>query len=699
VLFEVCAHLPFRLAAVVWLAVSLALISAPVVDAADVLTYHNDIGRTGQNLNEPTLTPGNVKSSTFGRLFTISVDGKVDAQPLYVSSVAISGQGTRNLLMVATEHGSVYAFDADTGSQIWKVSTLKSGETTSDNRSCDQVTPEIGVTGTPVIDRTRGPNGAIYLVAMSKDGSGNYFQRLHALDLTTGAELFGGPKTVQATYPGTGDNSSNGIVTFDPGQYKERPGLLLLNGLVYTAWGSHCDAQPYTGWVMGYDAGTLAQTTVLNVTPNGTEGGIWMAGAGIASDSSGNIYVLDGNGDFDTTLNSNGFPANGNFGNAFLKISTSGGLGVADYFEMNNEAQENGSDTDLGSGGAMVLPDQTDNTGKAWHLAVGAGKDGNLYLVNRDSMGKFTSNNGNIYQELAGVLPGGIWAMPAYFNGRIYYGPVGSPIFAFQFSNAKLLTSAAAQTSNGFGYPGAIPSISANNTSNGIVWAAENNSPAVLHAYDAGTLQELYNSNQAAGSRDHFGTGNKFIAPMITNGKVYVGTTSGVGVFGLLTPPPAPPTSLSAGSVGGGIQPCDVNNDGNVNVQDVQLAINMDLGLLSCTLNIDGAGTCNVIAVQRIINADLGQPCVTGPGVTAHSVSLSWTASTSSNVAGYDVYRGSTAGGPYTKVNSTVVAGTTYTDTTVQLGQTYYYVLTAVDSGNNESPFSASPAQSVVPSS
>jgi len=691
--------LPFRLAAVVWLAVSLSLISAPVVDAADVLTYHNDIGRTGQNLNEPTLTPSNVKSSTFGRLFTISVDGKVDAQPLYVSSVAISGQGTHNLLIAATEHGSVYAFDADTGSQIWKVSTLKSGESTSDDRGCSQVTPEIGVTATPAIDRTRGPNGAIYLVAMSKDGSGNYFQRLHALDLTTGAELFGGPTTVQATYPGTGDNSSNGIVTFDAKQYKERPGLLLLNGLVYTAWGSHCDAQPYTGWVMGYDAGTLAQTTVLNVVPNGGEGGIWMAGAGIASDSSGNIYVLDGNGDFDTTLSSNGFPANGNFGNAFLKISTSGGLGVADYFEMNNEAQENGSDTDLGSGGALVLPDQTDNTGKAWHLAVGAGKDGNLYLVNRDSMGQFTSNNGNIYQELAGALPGGIWAMPAYFNGRIYYGPVGSPIFAFQFSNAKLLTSATAQTSNSFGYPGAIPSISANNTSNGIVWAAESTNPAVLHAYDAGTLLELYNSNQAASSRDHFGAGNKFIAPMITNGKVYVGTTSSVGVFGLLTPPPSPPTSLSAGSVGGGIQSCDVNNDGNVNVQDVQLAINMDLGLLSCTLNIDGAGTCNVIAVQRIINADLGQPCVTGPGVTAHSVSLSWTASTSPNVAGYNVYRGTTAAGPYTKVNSTVVAGTTYTDATAQPSQTYYYVLTAVDSSNNESPFSASPSQSVLPSS
>jgi len=689
---------PFRSLAKLLLAACCGLTAVPVAVSQDVLTYHNDIARTGQNLNEPTLTPGNVKSSSFGRLFTISVDGKVDAQPLYVTAVAIAGQGTHNLLIVATEHDSVYAFDADTGTQIWKVSMLKAGETTSDTRSCGQVTPEMGVTATPVIDRTRGPNGAIYVIAMSKNGSGSYFQRLHALDLTTGAELFGGPKNVQATYPGTGDNSSGGMVVFDPGQYKERPGLLLLNGTVYTAWGSHCDIRPYTGWVMGYNPDTLAQTTVLNVVPNGSEGGIWMAGAGIAADGAGNIYLLNGNGDFDTILNASGFPSNANYGNAFVKLSTASGLTVADYFEMDNELQENNADTDLGSGGAMVVPDQIDNTSTTWHLAVGAGKDGNLYLLNRDSMGKFSSSSNNVYQELAGALPGGIWAAPAYFNGRIYYGPVGSPIYAFQFSNARLLPAAAAQTGNSFGYPGAIPSISANNLTNGIVWAAQSTNPAILHAYDATTLQELYNSNQAAASRDHFGAGNKFIAPTIANGKVYVGTTSSVGVFGLLTPPPSPPTALNAGSVGGGNQPCDVNNDGTVNIQDIQTAINMDLGLLSCTINLSGAGVCDVVAVQRVINNDLGQPCVTGPGVTAHTVNLSWTASASS-VSGYNVYRGTKNTGPYTKVNSILVAGTAYTDTTVQPGQTYYYVVTGVDSVSSESPFSVSPAQSVVPSS
>jgi hypothetical protein len=368
---------------------------------------------------------------------------------------------------------------------------------------------------------------------MSKDGSGKYHQRLHALDATSGKEIHNGPVDIQAKYRGNGDNSHNGYVIFDSAQYKERAGLLWLNGTVYLAWASHCDYRPYTGWILGYNGDTLAQTAVLNVTPNGNEGAIWGSGAGMAADASGNIFLLDANGDFDTTLNASGFPADGDYGNAFLKLSTSNGLAVADYFEMDNEAQENGSDTDLGSGGTL-LDDQKDASGKLWQLAVGAGKDGNLYVVNRNSMGKFHFDRNGIYQELDGVLPGGIWSMPAAYDNRIYYGPVGSPILAFLFNHAKLLPNPVAQTANAFGYPGATPSISANGTANGILWAAENGSPAVLHAYNALTLQEIYNSNQAANGRDHFGEGNKFITPTIANGKVYVGTTNGVGVFGLL---------------------------------------------------------------------------------------------------------------------------------------------------------------------
>jgi hypothetical protein len=510
-------------------------VASPCAFAEDVLTYHNNNARTGLNSTETTLTLSNVNSSLFGRLFTLSVDGLVDAEPLYLSAVPISGSGTHNLLIMVTENDSVYAFDADTGAQIWQITTLKAGETPSDDRGCSQVTPQIGITSTPVISRPTGSNGVIYVVAMSKDSSGNYHQRLHALDAPTGNELNKGPVDIAAKYPGTGDNSSGGFVVFDPAQYKERSGLLLLSGVVYLAWASHCDIRPYTGWIMGYNATTLAQKTVLNVTPNGNEGAIWGSGGGLTSDSSGNIYFLDANGIFDTTLNSNGFPSSGDYGNAFIRLTTKGGLSVADYFEMDNGPQESQGDVDLGSGGALIVPQLKDSSGTEWHLAAGAGKDNNLYMVNRESMGKFNPNSNNNYQELSGALPGGIWSMPAYFNGRLYFGPVGQPILAFQFSDAKLETSAAAQTTTSFVYPGATPSISSNGNKNAIVWATENTNPAVLHAYNAANLQELYNTNQASGGRDQFGAGNKFITPMIINGKVYAGTTNGVGVFGLLS--------------------------------------------------------------------------------------------------------------------------------------------------------------------
>ena len=507
----------------------------PSNGSVDVVTYHNDIARTGQNLSEATLTTANVNSSSFGKIAVFSVDGKVDAEPLYLSALSV-GEATHNVLFVVTEHDNVYAFDADSGTVLWKVSMLQSGETTSDTRSCSQVVPEIGITSTPVIQRSMGPHGTIYLVSMSKDNSGAYHQRLHALDVTTGSEQFGGPVAIQASFPGTGDNATAGKVVFDPAQYEERSGLLLLNGVIYTSWTSHCDNRPYTGWVISYDATTLVQKSVLNLTPNGNEGAIWMAGAGPAADSSGNIYVLDANGSFDSTLDTNGFPSQKDFGNAFLKLSTtSSQLAVADYFEMSNELQENDTDIDLGSGGAMVLPDLTDGTGNVKHLTIGAGKDANIYVVNRDNMGKFNANTNNIYQEIQGQLAGSVFSMPAYFNNTVYYGAVGDNIKAFPITNAQLASTPKSKSTHAFGYPGATPSISANQASNGIIWVTENSSPAVLHAYDATDLsKELYNSSQATGGRDNFGDGNKFITPMIANGKVFVGTTNGVGVFGLL---------------------------------------------------------------------------------------------------------------------------------------------------------------------
>lgn len=502
---------------------------------ANVLTYHNDNARDGLNDRETVLTGANVNSTDFGKIGFFSMDGRVDAQPLYVSSLNVGG-ATHNAVFAASEHDSVYAFDADSGQVLWRVSLLGAGETPSDDRGCNQVSPEIGVTATPVIDLQAGAHGTIYVVAMSKDASGNYFQRLHALDLTTGAELAGSPVAVQAKYPGSGDNSANGYVVFDPAQYKERPGLLLLNGTVYTFWSSHCDIRPYTGWIIAYNQTTLAQTAVLDITPNGNEASIWASGAGPAADANGNLYFLAANGSFETTLDANGFPVNQDYGNAFLKLSTAGGaLAVADYFNMYNTGAESNIDQDLGSGGALLLPAETDANGTLRHLAVGAGKDQNIYVVDTGNMGKFNPNNNDaIWQELPGGLGGSEFGMPAYFNGTLYYGAVDDALRAFSFSQAKLSTTPVSQSANSFVYPGTTPGISANGTANGIVWAVENSNPAVLYAYDATNLaHELYDSNQA-GTRDQFGPGNKFITPTIANGKVYVGTTNGLAVFGLL---------------------------------------------------------------------------------------------------------------------------------------------------------------------
>jgi outer membrane protein assembly factor BamB len=510
-----------------------------LTNAPDITTYHDNVARDGLNAQETILALTNVNSAQFGKIGFDAVDGLVDAQPLYLANM-IAGGKVRNVLYVATEHDSVYAFDADTGEQIWKSSVLGSGETTSDPRGCNQVVPEIGILSTPVIDRKQGANGTLFAVAMTKDGNGSYHQRLHALDIVSGAEVAGSPTEITASYPGTGDNSSNGMVVFDPGQYKQRAALLLLNGNIYIGWSSHCDDRPYTGWVMAYSESTLKQTQVLNLTPNGSEGSIWMSGGGLAADSSGNIYFFDANGTFDAVLDANGFPSNGDFGNSILKLSTADKLAVADYFEPYNTDAESDADLDLGSGGVVLLPDQTDSQGVVRHLLAGGGKDANLYVADRDHLGKFIpggTDNRNLYQFVSGALAEGVFSTPAFFNGVLYIGAVGDTLKAFPMTNAKLATTPSSQTVTGFAYPGTTPSISANGTQNGIVWALESEPPvpAVLHSYDASNLaHELYNSQQAANGRDSLGNGNKFITPLIVNGKVYVGTPTGVAVFGLL---------------------------------------------------------------------------------------------------------------------------------------------------------------------
>lgn len=501
----------------------------------DVVTYHNDVGRTGRNPNETILTPLNVNASNFGMLRILPVDGAVDAQPLYLSDVVVAGSA-HNILFVATENSSVYAFDADSGAQLWKQSVLLQGEVASDARDCDQITPTIGITLTPVIDRGIGNHGAIFVVAMSKNPAmapPTYYQRLHALDVTTGAELRS-PATITANVPSSASNGANGEVTFDAAQYKERAALLLTDGVIYTTWASHCDFDPYTGWIIAYSELTLEQVAVLNVTPNGERGAIWMAGAGPAADDSGAIYIADSNGTFDTKLDAKGFPSRGDFGNAFLKLSMTGRkLEVVDYFTTWNTEKESNLDLDFGSGGVLILPDMKDEAGNVRHLAVGTGKDSAIYVVDRDAMGKFNSSGNQIYQELRGAVTGGAYSSPAYFNGSVYYGTVDDSLKAFPIRNARVATSPASKTQITFGYPGTTPSVSANGVSNGIVWAVENGNPSVLRSHDAANLgKELYNSNQAPNGRDHFAS-NRFVTPLIANGKVFVGARRGVVVFGL----------------------------------------------------------------------------------------------------------------------------------------------------------------------
>jgi outer membrane protein assembly factor BamB len=502
------------------------------VPGVDVVTYKYDVMRTGQNLAESTLTPSNVAFTTFGKLRSLAVDGIVDASPLYISQLTVAG-APHNVVFVATESDSVYAFDADTGANLWKVSLLGAGETRSDDLGCAD-TRAVGITSTPVIDRKAGAHGTIFVVAMSTDAASNHYQRLHALDITTGQEAASSPTEITATF---------GATTFAPGQYKERAALLLSNGTIYTTWASHCDSGPYGGWIIAVSESTLEITGALNVALGASGSGfssqgpsIWMSGGGPAADSAGNVYVLTANGRFETTLSATGFPDGGDYGNSFVKVSsTSGALTVSDYFTMSGEIAESSGDVDLGSGGVVLLPDMADANGTVRQLAVGAGKDGNMYIVDRNNMGKFTSVGNTIYQELKGVMTGGIWSTPAYFNSTIYYGPRSRPLMAFSVSNALVSSSPVSQSSTQFGDPGPSPMVSANGTSNAIVWVAEQNSPGVLHAYAATDLAtELYNSSQAPNERDQLSVGNSDMVPVVADGKVFVATGESVAVFGLL---------------------------------------------------------------------------------------------------------------------------------------------------------------------
>lgn len=511
----------------------------PMQAQVNVTTHHNDNARDGQNLNETILAPANVNANQFGQLFVQPVDGYPYTQPLYVSNLQIAG-GTHNVVYVATEHDSVYAFDADniTGanaSPLWHVSFINPaiGITTLTNVdvNCTDIDSEVGITGTPVIDLS---SGTLYVVATTKE-NGAYFQRLHALDITSGAEKAGSPVTIQAVVTGTGDASNNGQVAFDPLRNGQRPGLLLLNGTVYIGWASYCDNRPYHGWLMAYDAHSLQQTGVWNSTPNGNDGGVWQSGAAPAADANGNVYLSTGNGTFD--LSTGGPDA----GDSIVKFGppVGGAIPILDYFTPYNQATLAANDTDLGSGGAILLPDQPQGTAHP-HLAVGIGKEGSVYLVDRDAMGHFNASGDTQIVQWLPETVGGLWGTPAFWNNTLYIGGTNDALEAFSFNAAGsgLLSSApVSATPEAFGFPGPTPSVSANGNSNGIVWAVEA-APhfiAVLHAYDATNLaNELYNTSQ--NGQQAPGGPVKFVAPTVANGKVYVNTASQIAVYGLLWP-------------------------------------------------------------------------------------------------------------------------------------------------------------------
>ncbi|HEY2434211.1 MAG TPA: LamG-like jellyroll fold domain-containing protein [Vicinamibacterales bacterium] len=508
-----------------------------VVNYTGTFTFHNDNGRTGANLNETVLAPANVNSSRFGKLRSYAIDGISMASPLYVPAVTVPGIGVRNVVYVATEHDSVYAFDADGNdtNPLWQVSFVNpaAGVTTvspADVNECCDIAPEIGITGTPVIDAA---TGTLYVVAKTAETIGSnktFVQRLHALDVTTGAEKFGGPVVIQASVPGTGTGSAGGRVAFDALHENQRPALLLNNGVVYVAFGSHGDIQPYHGWVLGYNAATLQQTFAYCVSPDAEGGGIWLANSGLAADANGSVFLVTGNGTFDG--NSGGT----NFGDSYIKLGPAGAF--LDYFTPHNEGTLDGANADLGAGGITLLPDQS---GTHPHLLVSAGKNGTIDVIDRDNMGHYhAADDSQIVQSLANIFPFGTpepgnYSAPIYYNGVVYFSPVSDNLQAFALTNGRLSTSPTSRASEIFAYPGGTLAVSAAGNVNGILWAIERRGTAsgALHAYDASNLgNELYHSDQA-GSRDVLDEAVKFSAPLVANGRVYVASATRLTIYGL----------------------------------------------------------------------------------------------------------------------------------------------------------------------
>ncbi len=604
----------------------------------NVLTYHNDLSRTGQNLNETILTPANVIPSKFGQLFQYPVDGYIYAQPLYLSGITIPGQGVHNVVIACTEHNSVYAFDADsnTGTNagvLWQVNLGPSAATPNNdfgNRygAYHDINPEVGITGTPAIDLT---NGVIYIDAFTHEGT-SYYHRIHALSIYDGTEKLGGPLLVSATYPGTGVGSTANVHNFITNVCLQRPALTFVNGKLYIAYSGYADTNPYHGWVLGFNTSptlSLATGNVWMTTPNSTtaqyganagEGGIWMGGDGLCVDPNNTsmLFFETGNGTYGNATGGTTSPTE--FGDSVMRLSTTSGLAVSDWFTPYNQLNLQNGDTDLGSGGALLFPNGVGSTAHP-HLMLAAGKQGSIYLIDRDTMtsdGLHYNSAGSpdkVVQVLSAI--GAAFSTPAYFNGKFYYGAQGDVMKAFTISNG-VMAGPTTKGTRSFSHPGATPSISANGTTNGIVWVTAMGTPAVLCAYDANTVATEIYASDAAGTRDQLPAGVKFTLPTVANGKVYVGTQTALAIFGLLpvaSSPPAAPTALTA---------------------------------------------LPASAIQ---------------------INLTWT-DNSTNELGFEIWR-STDGTTYTNINTSPAGSTSYSDASLAVNTTYYYKVRAINTAGN----------------
>ncbi|HEY1692807.1 MAG TPA: hypothetical protein VGG39_11635 [Polyangiaceae bacterium] len=493
--------------------------------STSVLTYHNDAARTGQYVVETTLTPSNVASSTFGKKFALSVDGYVYAQPLFVPGLSIGGQ-THDAVFVVTESNSVYAFDATTaGPALWHTN-VGTALSCSDLDDCGDLVPGAGITGTPVIDPA---TQTMVLVALTKDAAG-FHHFLHALDVTSGAERAGSPVEVAPTAQGTGANSQNGTIAFDPGTHYQRCALLLAGGVVYVGIGSNAESDSDNhGWILGFEESDLTPTMTFCASPNDNWSSVWQSGGGLSSDSSGFVYAETANGTFDVDTGGS------DYGDSALKLDATGK--VVDYFTPYNQADLSAGDIDFGSANPVVLPDQS---GAVAHELLASGKPGVLYLLDRDQMGHFQNGSDSQIVQSVSAFPNtsgvtnGIFMSPVYWNGSVYVGGIGDTVQAFSLSAGKLSTSPTSKTTKSFNFPGATVSISSSGSSAGIAWVLDG-AKGVLYAYDATNLgTELYDTGQAAGGRDKLGASVKFAVPTVAGGHVYVGTQTELDVLGLL---------------------------------------------------------------------------------------------------------------------------------------------------------------------